>query len=77
MLLAPLQADNFFMSCELADFRLTAYMTLVSTVKLNKPESAALFMNGKESPFFYISCTSNLTTLSYVAPRNKTIIIFS
>jgi hypothetical protein len=65
------------MSCELADFHLTAYMRMVSTVELNKSESAALFMNGKESPFFYISCTSDLTTLSYVAARNKTIIIFS
>jgi hypothetical protein len=54
MLLAPLQADNFFMSCELADFRLTDNMTLVSTVKLNKPESAALFMNGKQNPFFLL-----------------------
>jgi hypothetical protein len=72
MLLAPLQAE-FFMSCELADFRLTDNMTLVSTVKLNKPESAALFMNGKECPFFYIRYTSDIT--SYVAARNKTIII--
>jgi hypothetical protein len=62
MLLAPLQADNSFMSCELADFRLTEIMTLVNTVKLNKPESAALFMNGKQNLLFYFCCTSDLTS---------------
>jgi hypothetical protein len=52
-------------------------MTLVGTVKLNKPQSAALFLNGKQSVFFYLCCTSDLTTLSYVPARNKTVIPFS
>jgi len=32
-------------------------MTLVGSVKQNKPESAALFLDGKQSLFFY-HCSS-------------------
>ena len=52
-------------------------MTLVGTVKLNKTETAALFLNGKWSLFLYLSCTSDQTPLSYVPARNKTVIFFS
>jgi hypothetical protein len=52
-------------------------MTLISTVKQNKPQSAALFMDGKQSLFFYLCCTIDLTPLSYVPARNKTDILFS
>jgi hypothetical protein len=52
-------------------------MTPVGTVKLNKPETAALFLNGKQSLFLYLSCTGDVTPLSYVLARNKTVILFS
>ena len=52
-------------------------MTLVRTVKVNKSETAALFLNGKERLFLHLSCTSYLTPLSYVPARNKTAILFS
>jgi hypothetical protein len=49
---------------ELANFLLTEKMTRVGTVKLKKPESAAVFMNRKQSLFFYLCCTIDLTPLS-------------
>jgi hypothetical protein len=52
-------------------------MAVVGTVELNKPESAALFVEGKHSLFFYLCCTSDLKQLSYVPTRNKTLILFS
>ena len=52
-------------------------MTPVGTVKEDKPESATLFVHGKQSVFFYLSCTSYLPPLPYVPARNRTIIIFS
>ena len=67
--------SNFFTSCELPDFLLTKNMTPVGTVKQNKAESAALFLNGEQSFFFYLCCTSYLTP--YVPARNRTVIIFS
>ena len=77
MSLDPPQADNFFMSYELADFLLTEIMAVVSTVNLNKPERAALFLNEKQSLSFCLCCISDLTLLSYVPVRNKTVIPFS
>jgi hypothetical protein len=50
---------------------------MAGTVKLNKPETAALFVNGKQSLLLYLSCTADLTPLSYVLARNKTVIPFS
>ena len=61
----------------MADFLLTENKTLVGTVKQNKPESAALFMKGKQSLFFYLCCTSDLTPLPHVPASNKTVILFS
>jgi hypothetical protein len=52
-------------------------MTLIGTVKQNKPESAELFLDGKQSLFFYHCCTSDLTPLSHIPARNKTVILFS
>ena len=40
--------DNFFTSCELANFILTKNMTLVGTLRKNKPEISALFLSGKQ-----------------------------
>jgi hypothetical protein len=51
-------------------------MAVVGTVKLNKPESAALFVEGKHSLFFYHCCTGDLTPLLYVPARHKTLILF-
>jgi len=52
-------------------------MTPVGTVKEDKPESATLFVHGKQSVFFYLSCTSYLPPLPYVPARNRTVILFS
>jgi len=63
--------SNFFTSCERPDFFLTKNMIRVGTVKQNKPESAAVFLNGKQN-VFYLRCTSYLTPLPYVPARNRT-----
>jgi len=41
-------ADNFFTSCELANFLLTRNVTLVGTLRENKPEISSLFHSGKQ-----------------------------
>jgi len=61
----------------MADFLQTENKKLVGTVNQNKPESATLLMNGKRSLFFYLCCTSDVTPLSYIPARNKTVILFS
>ena len=38
--------DNFFTSCELAKFLLSKNMTVVGTLRKNKPEIPALFLSG-------------------------------
>ena len=50
---------------------------MVGTVKMNKPETAALLINGKNSLFLHLSCTSYLTPSTYVPARNKNVILFS
>ena len=40
--------DNFFTSCELAKFLLSKNMTVVGTLRKNKPESPALFCSGDD-----------------------------
>jgi len=44
--------DNFFTSCELANFLLTKNMTLVGTLRKNKPEIPSLFLSGKQREVF-------------------------
>jgi hypothetical protein len=39
--------DNFFTRCELANLLLTKYMTVVGTLRKNKPEIPALLLTGK------------------------------
>ena len=48
--------DNFFTSCELANLLLTKKMTVVGTLRKNKPEITALFLSRetKRCPFFYL-----------------------
>ena len=41
-------SNNFFTSCELANFLLTQIMRVVGTLRKNKPEIPALFLNGKQ-----------------------------
>ena len=40
--------DNFFTSCELANFLLTKNMIVVGTLRKNKPEIPTLFPSGKQ-----------------------------
>ena len=72
-------ADNLFTSCELTNFLLSKNMTVVGTRRKNKPEIPALFLSGKQrnvlSSIFVI--TNDLTLVSYVPARNKTVILFS
>ena len=42
------KANNFLTSCELANIFLTRNMTLVGTLRANKPEIPALFLGGKK-----------------------------
>ena len=48
--------DNFFTSYELANLLLTKNMTVVGTLRKNKPEIPALFLSGrtKRCPFCYL-----------------------
>jgi len=54
-------------------------MTVVDTLRKNKPEILALFLSGKwrnvHSSIF--GFTSDLTLVSYVPARNKTVILLS
>ena len=50
---------------------------MVGAVKLNKPETAALFLNGKHRLFLHLSSSSYLAPSTYVPARNKTVILFS
>jgi len=72
-------SDSFITSCELANFLLSKNMTVVGTLRKNKPEISALFISGKQrnvhSSFF--SFTNDLTLVSYVPARNKTAILLS
>ena len=52
-------------------------LTLPGSVQHNKPESVALFLNGRRSLFFHLCCTRDLAPLSYVTDRNKALILFS
>ena len=62
--------DNFFTICELANF------LSVGTLRKNKPEIPALFLSGKQRNVRYsvFGFTSDLTLVSYVPARNKTVI---
>ena len=72
-------ADNFFTSCELANFLLTQNMRVVGTLRKNRPEIPALFLSGKQRDFHssIFDFTSDLTLVSYVPARNKTVILLS
>ena len=52
-------------------------MTVVGTVEQNKAVSAVLFLDGKQIVFFYLCYTNDLTLLSHVPVRNKTVNFFS
>jgi hypothetical protein len=72
-------ADNFLTSCELSNFLLTRNMTLVGTLRENKPEIPALLLSGKQkevsSSIFVF--TNDLTWVSHVPVRNKAVILLS
>ena len=69
--------DNFFTSCELANFLLSKTLTVVGTLSKNKPEIPTLFLSGKQrnvhSSIF--GFTNDLTVVSHVPARNKTVIL--
>jgi hypothetical protein len=67
-------ADNFFTSCELANFLLTQNMRVVGTLRKNKPEVPALKKKKKQRDVHssIFDFTSDLTLVSYVPARNKT-----
>ena len=71
--------DNFFTSCELANFLLTKNMIAVGTLRKNKPEIPTLFPSGKQrdvrSSIF--GSTNELTLVSYLPARNKTVTLLS
>ena len=71
--------DNLCTSCELAKFFLSKNMTVVGTLRKNTPEIPALFLSGKQrnvhSSIF--GFTNDLTLVSYVPARNKTVILLS
>jgi len=52
--------DNFFTSCELAAFLLSKNMTVVGTLRKNKPEIPALFLSRKQRMAILLSLVSPL-----------------
>ena len=72
-------SNNFFTSCELADFVWTKNMTAIGTLRKNNPEVPALFLSGKQRDVHssIFGCTSGLSRVSYVPARNKTLILLS
>ena len=70
---------NLFTSCELANILLSKNMTVVGTRRKNKPEIPALFPCGKQRDvhFYIFGFTNDLTLVSYVLARNKTVILLS
>ena len=71
--------DYFFTSCELENFLLSKNMSVVGTLRKNKPETTALFLSGKQrnAPYFVFGFIDDLTLVSYVPARNKTVILLS
>jgi len=67
--------DNFFTCCELANSLLTKNMTVVGTLRKNKPKIPALFLSGKTKrcPFFYVRFyqRSNTGTLCTSKKQNS------
>ena len=60
--------DNFFTSCELANFLLSKNITVVGTLRKNKPEIPAFFCVGKQrnvysSLWFYCDLTLIICTI--------------
>jgi hypothetical protein len=70
-------SNNFFRKCELANFLLTNNMTVIGTLRKNKPEVPALFLSGKQRDVHssIFGCTSGLSQVSYIPVRNKTVIL--
>jgi hypothetical protein len=66
-------SNNFFTSCELANFILTKNMTVIGTLRKNKPEVPALFLSGNQrvvhSAIF--GCTNGLSRVSYVPEETR------
>jgi hypothetical protein len=71
--------DNFFTSCQLAEYLLTRNLTLTGTMRNNKPDIPKIFINGKEREVFssLFRFDGNLTLTSYVPRKNDTDILLS
>ena len=70
-------ADNFCTSCKLANSLLAKNVTVVGIPRKNKPEIPALFLSGKQRDVHpsIFGCTNDLTLVSYVPARHKTVIL--
>lgn len=70
--------DNFFTSHALSQMLLKRRLTMLGTVRKNKPELPISFTNNKKDVYsskFYF--TDNTTVVSYVPKRNKTVTLMS
>ena len=65
--------DNFFTSCELANFLLSKNMTVVGTLRKNGPEITALLLSGKQGEVYssIFGFTSDLMLVSYVTSKKQ------
>jgi len=72
-------ADTFFTSRELANLLLTRNVTLVGKLRKNEAEIPALFLSGKQKQVYssIFGFSNDLTLVSYVPARNKTVILLS
>lgn len=71
--------DNWFTSLELADYLLQKNLTLVGTMRKNKPEIPPEFTQtrNREIRTTLFGFRKNSTLMSYVAKKNKTVLILS
>ncbi|XP_047112676.1 uncharacterized protein LOC124789389 [Schistocerca piceifrons] len=71
--------DNWFTSLELADYLLQKNLTLVGTIRKNKPEILPEFTQTRNTEIStaLFGFQKNSTLMSYVAKKNKTDLLLS
>ena len=71
--------DNWFMSLEVADFLWQKNLTIVGTLKGNKPQIPKEFLPSKDRPVgsSIYGYTKECTLLSYVPKKSKSVILLS
>jgi hypothetical protein len=71
--------DNFFTSCQLAEYLLTQNLSLTRTTRKHNPDIPKILVNGKGREVFssLFVFDGNLTLTSYAPRKNNTVILLS